>query len=397
MRIRLVALLFAITFSVFGAWPNGYSYRLTEAVDYTKVGTEDHTSYPATYIRTYTELAHTTHSGYATDLNGYDIIFTSDSAGSTQLDHEIESYNHETGAVIFHVRIPSVSHTANTTFYVWVGNSSVTTSQEDVAGVWDANFLGVWHLGNGTTLSVADSTGNSSGTNNGATAATGKVGGGAAVTAGSSQYISTGLTPSSLTNFTLEAWINEGADAAHFPISSRDLNATGGIFMLYEKDPPSLYYGPEVGFMGSGLTRQRWGTNLDIGTFYHVVGTHAAGVDGLTVYVNGIAGGGYSMEHAATDPANASVLVFGRDGADSTPYYFTGSLDEVRLSDSVRSTSWILAEYNNQSNPATFFSSNGVFETTSIKSVSSVSVGGISKIVGVAIADAAKVSGVANQ
>jgi hypothetical protein len=32
-----------------------------------------------------------------------------------------------------------------------------------------------------------------------------------------------------------------------------------------------------------------------------------------------------------------------------------GSLDEVRVSNAVRSADWIATEYNNQSSPATFY------------------------------------------
>ena len=36
--------------------------------------------------------------------------------------------------------------------------------------------------------------------------------------------------------------------------------------------------------------------------------------------------------------------------------YFNGTIDEVKLSDTVRSAGWIATEYNNQSGPSTFFS-----------------------------------------
>ena len=36
--------------------------------------------------------------------------------------------------------------------------------------------------------------------------------------------------------------------------------------------------------------------------------------------------------------------------------YFNGALDEVRISDVERSAEWVSTEYNNQSNPACFYS-----------------------------------------
>ena len=34
---------------------------------------------------------------------------------------------------------------------------------------------------------------------------------------------------------------------------------------------------------------------------------------------------------------------------------FNGLIDEVRISNTARSPSWILTEYNNQNNPSTFY------------------------------------------
>ena len=42
---------------------------------------------------------------------------------------------------------------------MYYGNPA-SGAQQNAAGVWDSNYQGVWHLGNGTALSTADSTGN---------------------------------------------------------------------------------------------------------------------------------------------------------------------------------------------------------------------------------------------
>jgi len=39
-----------------------------------------------------------------------------------------------------------------------------------------------------------------------------------------------------------------------------------------------------------------------------------------------------------------------------TIFRFNGLLDELRVSNTARSANWIATEYNNQSNPAAFFS-----------------------------------------
>src|SRR5207249_1690727 len=47
----------------------------------------------------------------------------------------------------------------------------------------------------------------------------------------------------------------------------------------------------------------------------------------------------------------------GNIGSRGTTFFFKGIMDEVRVSNAVRSVGWILTEYNNQSSAATFFSS----------------------------------------
>jgi hypothetical protein len=208
---------------------------------------------------------------------------------------------------------------------------------------WDTNFKGVWHLATqGTTLSVTDSKAVSSGVNHGATATSGSADGAAAFVGSSSQWTDTGYTPAGITDFTLSAWIKKDTTGVVFPVSSRNSGTSAGICFLYEDGQ-----GPEIAFNGSGgLSRKRWGSNLSAG-FHHVVGTHVGGSSALTLVVDGVSGGTAS-ETAATNPGDAATpLILGRDGNATTPWYFTGSLDEVRFSTVVRSANWVWAEYVN--------------------------------------------------
>src|SRR6185437_4627639 len=151
----------------------------------------DQTDFPVLISGNYSFLATTAHGGKVQNANGYDIIFTSDAAGTTPLDFEIDSYNATTGTAAFWVRIPTLSHTADTVIYMWYGNSSITTSQENKAGVWTNNYLSVYHFGNGSTIGTADSgsAGYSLSTNGSPTAVTGQIGGGVALNGSTSNYL----------------------------------------------------------------------------------------------------------------------------------------------------------------------------------------------------------------
>ena len=59
-----------------------------------------------------------------------------------------------TGQFIAWVQVPAVSHTTDTVIYLFYGNASIVTSQENKAGVWDAGYKAVYHLGNGVALGL---------------------------------------------------------------------------------------------------------------------------------------------------------------------------------------------------------------------------------------------------
>jgi hypothetical protein len=139
-----------------GAGPYTYSRAIT--IHHTKVPNTDQVNFPFLFNTTDAMLTNTTIGGHVTNASGFDIIFTCDAAGTQKLDHEIESYNYSTGQFIAWVRIPALSHTSNTVIYLLYGNSAITSSQENRTGVWDSNFKGVWHLPNGSTLALNDST-----------------------------------------------------------------------------------------------------------------------------------------------------------------------------------------------------------------------------------------------
>ena len=63
--------------------------------------------------------------------NGYDIVFT-DSSGTSVLNYERELFNPSTGQLIAWVNVPSLSNGA--VIYVYFGNSSETTDQQNSSG-----------------------------------------------------------------------------------------------------------------------------------------------------------------------------------------------------------------------------------------------------------------------
>lgn len=180
------------------AWYNTggtWNHRKTITIDHTKVAATS-TNFPVLISLTDSSLQANASS------TGADILFTA-SDGLTKLNYERGNYSSSTGQLVAWVQIPSLSATSDTTIYMYYGNSSAT-DQQNASGTWNSNYLGVWHLPNGTTLSVSDSTGLNTATNDGATATTtGQIYGGAAFN-GSNEYISLGSSLSSTGSETME-------------------------------------------------------------------------------------------------------------------------------------------------------------------------------------------------
>ena len=180
--------------------------------------TIDHTKVPSTQSN-FTVLVSLTdpalktvaNGGHVANANGYDIGFYADSGGTIKLKWQVEKYDGTTGNLIAWVKIPSVSSSTDTVFYLMYGNSAINTDQSDPPNTWDSSFKAVWHLGNGSTLSLNDSTSNGSNLANvGATGATtGKISGGAGPFNGTSQCLKTTSAINLGTNkVTLSAWVN---------------------------------------------------------------------------------------------------------------------------------------------------------------------------------------------
>ena len=120
--------------------------------------------------------------------SGNDILFTAKD-GKTKLAHEIEKYDSQTGELVAHVKIPKVSDSSNTEFFIYYGNPNAT-DQQDIINVWKGtNKLGtevshdyamVQHLNEDPTDTppeYLDSTeNNNDGTETSVTRVTGKIG-----------------------------------------------------------------------------------------------------------------------------------------------------------------------------------------------------------------------------
>jgi RHS repeat-associated protein len=340
-----------VWFTFNDTYGNGYQYRQTIVLGHANVPNTDQTNFPVLISGVYSYLANVSNGGLVQSANGYDIVFCSDPEGANPLNYETDTYDPATGTVNFWVSIPTLSHTADTIIYLFYGNSSITSDQSNKTAVWDANYVGVWHLPNGTTLTANDSTSNGrNGTLSGVTATAGQVDGGASFNGSS---VITIPTIGSLTGpFTIEEWASPGS-------TSGTLGLFGSRSPSDESFDAKLTSGLIHADIGSG---SGWlNTSADASFSYSVNSWHdfvyAVSDTGYQIFADGASIGSGSFSGTPLLFDSNHILEIGGTGYGGEE--FVGAIDEVRVSSTIRSADWIATEYANESSPSTFYTVEG--------------------------------------
>ena len=293
-----------------------------------------------------------------------DLVFATSSAncGTANLNFETEGYNSSTGALVDWVNVPSI--TGGTAIYLCYGNGATTSSQQNAAGTWGSNYVGVWHLPNGITLTTQDSTSlANNGTNNGTRAAAGQIGGGANSNGGGSQYISMGANVSSLhpaSTLTISTWVEptSGSQVNYAGIISQDYsNPRGNPFISYKLGIANINAGCgsatyefEVATNTTTGFCVNSGVSYSNGTWAYVVGTYDG--SNAKIYVNGILKQTVAATGNIVYSSSGDFRIFGNSTGGEQA---NATVDEARISNTARSAGWILTEYNNQSSPSNFY------------------------------------------
>jgi RHS repeat-associated protein len=345
----------------FTAGPVVYADERTITIDHTKVANSDQVNFPILVSGVYSYLATTANGGKVQNSNGYDIELSENADGSNKLDHEIESYDPATGAINLWVRIPLLSHVADTVIYLHYGSAAVITSQENKAGVWDSNYQMVLHLGE-AAAPYHDSTSNGYLSSGGTypSQAQGKIGQSQFFNSASSQYISFAPTqsPSPSGDITMETWIKTN-EVPPFQVGilgkgSNDVNGVDSYELLFSDNGVTSAEGSLTAISGTAV--QVSGTTAINDNVWHHIVVAAPSTGNTAIYVDGVQNAVLNNTHPLLATITDHFLVGGAAKASDSQFSITGSLDEVRISNSARSADWIATEYNNQNAPSVFYS-----------------------------------------
>ena len=329
-----------------------YSYYSSITIDYTKCGTADSTNFPVCVSFTNSNLAVVSSGGYVQNSNGYDIAFYSDVALTTKLFWETEKYVSTTGECIFWVKVPTLSASANTVIYIAYGNPSISTFQSTSTSVWDSNFNGVWHFPNGTTLTANDSTTNArNGTIVGATATTGKIDGGANFNATINTQINYSAIITPLGAKSVSTWLKWTTSNFTLVVANAtNGNTTYGFTLIVQAN---IICEIQKASAVSKVLSVGTAAALNDGNWNQIYFTW----DGTTsankaiLYIDGSVASTGTASQLETNTPSQNLHLGYYDNAND----FTGAMDELKISNIPRSSSWVKAEYNNQNSPSTFF------------------------------------------
>jgi len=330
--------------SPFDPFTYGWHYRKQITIDHTQVA-ED--------LQNFTVLLSTTDPDLMkAQATGNDILFMNDVGAAVKLHHEIESFDASSGMLIAWINIPLLSSSQDTVFYLYYGNPN-SIDQSYPQKTWDSHYFAVYHMKNGV-----DSTGNGNMLNpkGGISTTTGRIGNCYSFD-GIDDFLTDIMTPPS--KITVEVWFNSDVkDDVYRRIVVLRKDGQNCNCDLQKMDSAN---NNNIRFSGGDpdweltVCPNTWIT----GSWYYTAAT-AQKNDQSKIYWNGLyAAQSPSPRSNDLDTTSGSELCIGQRGGlppHGQDCRWEGKIDEVRISNIVRSAAWIQTSYATMNDPTNFLS-----------------------------------------
>jgi hypothetical protein len=296
------------------------------------------------------------------DFNGspgtnYDFAFI-DPSSAAELNYQVESYDQSTGTLLVWVKLPTLYAATNNTLSFYFGSLNPAHSAAFYSSTWASDYLAVYHFNeNPATSTVLDATNNDvDGVPTNVTASDDKIHLAAGLTGGGYSFSGTSKIISSKTanitgTFTLSAWVSVTNPGGDNKIVSNELDYGPGYKLgvkanVVETETRSTNLITTVGNLGDGGT---------VATNWHYVQGVFTGTT-FKNYVDGVPATTTLTKIASSiTPLAGNVVTMGIDHRSTTDEnFYKGLMDEVRISNVIKSDDWIKAEFINQTTPSTF-------------------------------------------
>jgi len=323
-------------------------------IDAAKIVGGPHASFPVLVEISASWLRSTTLGGGVASPMGYDLYFSLDQAGSVALDHEVERYGVD-GLFRAWVKVPSLGSGNGESFYLHYGDPSIDGSKEDVKGVWSNNYMLVMHMRSAVDAVEASTASAVVGT----VMETGVIGD-ALRFDGDTSSINMGATIDGTFDGggTVEAWVRPtsyGESNWGRVVDKGDPN--GWVLYLNDNNANDCFS------FANGSNNASFGQwtsspgSVPLSTWTHIAAVFDRNdsTNVPTLYVNGQSSSvtQHSAPSGAFDNDAGKNVFLGNSLLGDRGYM--GRIDEVRLSDTVRSAGWLATQHANQSSPSTFY------------------------------------------
>jgi len=346
--------------STLPGWYNGsWLYRKKITINAAQVVANE-TGFPVMATTTDSDFAHTSFGGKMASSSAADIVIT-DSDGLTVLNYEREYYAPATGQIALWIKT-DISSTTNKELYIYYGNAGISADQSTTTGVWDDNYMGVWHMNNnpaGTAPQLRDSTKNAHhATANGAwnigdlvSTPMGQGIDSPGVNNQEFQIANSGNWLNGLTNMSVEIWLD-----------SNVINADMGIITCDEASEDSSYVMMRYdtsGWAGGGddvikVINQYESASYVQSANRQYLGYSWTASHDIDFYVNG------SIDTPTSDGGSSFTSISGcntfliGDGGNVPSGNWNGIIDEFRISSTTRSAARFRTQNNNYGNVNNF-------------------------------------------
>ncbi|MCW8965909.1 MAG: DUF2341 domain-containing protein, partial [Candidatus Pacearchaeota archaeon] len=290
--------------------------------------------------------------------DGDDILFTA-SDEVTQLSHEIELFEQDYNSTHAHLVAwvkANLSSLSDNVLYMYYDNSGAI-NQEDAENVWDSNYVGVWHFSE-ISGTYEDSTSNNedSSVESPTSRANSGIAGYAPSFASTSDYVN---LPDVINDgeFTVELWFN--------PTWNGNDNS-GHAFIDLTDNPIYFYLGKQTDnnlqFYYESADDTDVQINYDVssivtsGNWYYQVGVAEYNSNSHLMYLDGSQVASSTAVVDAKGSMSSSMRIGSQGDTYGVPQGAANAIiDEVRVSNVIRSSDWIDATFKNQNDPLSFY------------------------------------------
>ena len=325
-------------------WNTSYSKRIQITLDNSDQAVSFNNQ--AVLIRLNSSVA-----GYANfNSDGSDLRFVADDH-TTLLDHEIEKWDVNGNSYVW-VKIPNLPSAATQTVFLYFGNTSATSS-ENPTSLW-TRYSSVWHLKESPVASAPQFLDSSASAKHGTatnspTSVSGIIGNALGLN-GNYDSIDVGSLNSTLgATSTLSFWINTSQTG-----SNTNYQAPGITGIEVNGGTNDIFWGwlDASGFIGvtagDGVGAK---SNLAINdnVWRHITISRNGSNGAVRFYVNGV------LNNSGTSGVGNITTTFSKFGVIPTStggagYEFDGSLDEIRIINSVLTDAEVRADFKFQNN-----------------------------------------------